>query len=131
VPLVVVASGQNLTNQKIALTKGAVIQVRINDPHNLLPPLAAAVAHDVEVLALASNKVYYHARIASTDAGGRTHQLTVPFDAAHTLIVRSQQFTLNDSNGNAVSASGHTDSVTAPSGKSAPQFNFTVTGKSN
>ena len=131
VPLAVLPAGQNLTGQKVVLTKGAVIQIRINDPHKLLPTLPTAVAHDVEVLALASNKSYYHARIASADGNGRTHQLTVPFDLAHTLIVRSQQFALSDSQGNAVASNGHSESVTASSGKNAPQFNFTVTAKNN
>lgn len=131
VPIVNLASGQSLSSQKVVMAKGAVIQIRINDPSKLLATTPGAIAHDVEVLALASNKAYYHARIASTDAAGRNHELTVPFEASQTLIVRSQQFALADARGAAMPASGHTEAVQASNGKGTPPIVFTVTGKSN
>jgi hypothetical protein len=131
ISLVALAAGQSLTAQKVVMTTGAILQIRINDPAKFLPPSPGAIANDVEVLALASNKVYYRARIVSTDAGGRNHELTLPFNAQHTLIVRSQQFTLTDSKGAAVPAAGHTEPVQAATGAPSQQFTFTVTGKSN
>ena len=71
------------------LSKGVVLKVRIDDPKKLLPTAVGAVSHDVEILALASNKAYYFARIASSDAAGRNYELTLPFDgcvyAPHSL----------------------------------------------
>jgi hypothetical protein len=129
VPLVTLSSGQKLTTQKVVMAKGAVIQIRINDPSKLLDA-NGAIAQDVEVLALASNKAYYHARVASKDANGRNHELTVPCDAVHTVIVRSQKFILVDSKGASAQANGHTQPVQAANGKATPPIIFTVTGKS-
>jgi len=131
ISLVTLATGQNLTGQKVVMTAGAILQVRINDPSQFLTPTAAAIAHDVDVLALASNKAYYYARIASTDPTGRTHQLTLPFGATHTLIVRSQQFTLSDEKGVAIPSTGHTESVQTAAGATSQTYNFTITGWNN
>jgi hypothetical protein len=129
-PVVALSTGSTVSGQKIVLTKGAVVQVQINDPTKLLSTSLAAVTHDVEVLALTSNKAYYYAHVTSTNAVGRTYELTVPFALQHTLIVRSQQFALQDSKGAAVSAAGFTAPVqVASSAVAAAQFAFTITGK--
>lgn len=130
VPAINLAAGQNLTGQTVVLTKGAIVQVRINDPSKLLPTQPGAIPQDVEVVALASNNAWYNARIASTDPGGRSQQLTLPFSATHTLIVRSKQFTLVDSTGAALPATGHTQPLQISAAAAAPQFTYTVSGKS-
>ena len=127
-PVINLAAGQNLTGQTVVMTKGAVVQIRINDPSKLLTAKSAPIPKDVEVLALASNNAYYNAQIASIDSGGQNRQLTLPFNATHTLIVRSKQFTLADSTGSAVPASGRAQLVQVSAGAAAPQSAFTVTG---
>ncbi len=131
VPVINLAAGQNLTGQTVVMTKGAVVQVRINDGSKLLATPPGAIAHDVEVLALGSNHFYYYAPTVSTDSGGRTQELTLPFNATHTFIVRSQQFSLTDSTGAAVPTGGHTQPLQVSSSAAAPQFTFNVTGKLN
>ena len=129
-PVVPLSTGSTVAGQKIVMTKGAVVQIQINDPNKLLAAAAAAVTHDVEVLALTSNKAYYYAHVASANAVGRVYELTVPFDLQHTLIVRSQQFALQSSNGTAVPTTGFTGPVqVASSAVAAAQFAFTITGK--
>ena len=129
-PVVALSTGSTVSGQKIVLAKGAVVQVRINDPTKLLSASSAVVTHDVEVLAFTSNKAYYYAHVASANAVGRTYEVTVPFALQHTLIVRSQQFALQDSKGAAVSAAGFTAPVqVASSAVAASQFAFTITGK--
>ena len=129
VPVVNLAAGQNLTGQSVVMTKGAVVQIRINDPSKLLTAPAGAIVHDVEVVALGANNLYFNARIASIDSGGRNEQVTLPFDLAHTLIVRGQQFALTDSTGAAVPATGHTQPLQISASAVAPSFTFTVAGK--
>ncbi len=128
-PVINLAAGQNLAGQTVVMTKGAVVQVRINDPSKVLTTLPGAFTHDVEVLALGANNLYYNARVISTDATGRTHELTLPFNASHTFIVRSQQFALADSNGAALPAAGHTQPLQISSSAVVPQFVYTVTGR--
>jgi hypothetical protein len=130
-PAITLTSGQKLTNHQVVMAKGAVVQIRVNDPSKLLTQKPGAIAHDVQVMAAASNNAYYHARIVSIDAGGRNHEVTLPFDAQHTLIVRSQQFTLTDAVGASVSASGEAQPFRITSGTSAPQYTFTVTSKAH
>jgi hypothetical protein len=112
------------------MNKGAVLQIRINDPSKLLAK-TSPIPQDVEVVAIGSNNAYYNARIALIDAKGQNRQVTLPFDAPHTLIVRSKQLALVDSNGAAVPASGRYQPLQVPSGASAPQFTYTVVGKAN
>jgi len=131
ITLVSLNAGQNLAGQKVVMASGAILQIRINDPSKFLAPAAAAVAHDVDVLALASNKAYYYARISSSDANGRTHVLTLPFGVPHTLIVRSGQFTLADAKGAPISATGHTEPVQTAVGATTQPYTFTVTGWTN
>lgn len=128
---VTVAAGKATTGQNVVLSKGAVLQVRINDPGQLLANATAVIAHDVEVLVRASNNGYYESRIVSTDSTGRNHEITVPFDLQQTLIVRSQGFTLKNSAGAAVPPSGFSQTVQVATGAVAPSFTFTVSGKSN
>jgi len=71
VPVVNLAAGQNLIGQTVVMTKGAVFQIRINDPSKALSTQLGPIPQDVEVIALGSNNAYYNARVASTDAGGR------------------------------------------------------------
>jgi hypothetical protein len=111
------------------MTKGAVVQIRINDPSKLLAAPPGAIAHDVEVVARGSNNAYYNARILSTDTGGRSEQVTLPFNLTHTLIVRSQQFALTDPTGAAVPATGHSQPLQISASAAAPSFTYTVSAK--
>jgi hypothetical protein len=131
VPTINLAAGQNLTGQTVVMTKGAVVQIRINDPSKLLTAAAGAIVHDVEVVALGSNNAYYNARITSTDTGGRNEQVTLPFNLTHTLIIRSQQFALTDSTGAPVPASGHSQPLQIAPTAVAPQFTYTVAGQAH
>ncbi len=130
VSTITLAAGQNLTGQTLVMTKGAVVQFTIVDPGKLLPTAKAssAIPRDVELIAHASNAAYYNARISSITATGQTRQLTLPFDQPHTLIVRSQQFSLLDSTGTALPATGRTQPFQVASGSATPQFTYTVSG---
>ena len=138
-PTVNLAAGQNLTGQTVVMTKGAVVQIQINDPSKLLSPHPGPIPQDVEVIAHASNNGYYNARIVSTSHSAlnasanaliRTLFLTLPFDLPHTLIVRSKRLALVDSSGVAVPAAGHIQPLQASSTAAAPGFTYTVVGSS-
>ena len=131
VPALSLAAGQSLTGQTVVMTKGAIVQIRINDSSKLLTLNPGAIPQDVEVIALASNNAYYNARVSSIDIGGRYQVLTLPFNAPHTLIVRSKQLALADSTGAAVPAAGHVQPLQISPAAAAPQFTYTVVGKSH
>jgi len=132
-PAINLAAGQNLTGQTVTMTKGAVVQFTIVDAGKLLPTedSNSAIPKDVEIIAHASNNAYYNARIVSVTAMGQTRQLTLPFDLPHTLIVRSRQFSLLDSAGTTIPATGRSQPLQVASGAAVPQSTFTVAGKSN
>ena len=124
--------GKALSGVRIVMAKGAILQVRIDDPGTILPATAAAsAALDVEVLVRSSNNLYYHSRIVSADATGRNHEITVPFGTSQSLIVRSRQFVLKDPAGAAIPVSGHVENLQIPNGAAAQAFRFTVSGKAH
>ncbi len=129
VPAINLAQGQSLTGQTVVMTKGAVVQIRINDPWQLLSAPGGTIVHDVEVVALGSNNAYFNARITSTDPGGRNEQVTLPFSLTHTLIVRSPKFALTDSTGAALPMAGRSQPLQIAPTAAVPSFTYTVASK--
>jgi hypothetical protein len=131
VPSINLAAGQNLTAQTVVMTKGAIIQIRLVDPSKMLSAIPGPIPRDIEIVAHASNNAYYNAQLTSTDVIGQYRQLTLPFDQVHTLVVRSQQFSLLDATGAVVPTTGHTQQLQVSSTAVAPQLTYTVAGKAH
>jgi hypothetical protein len=126
-PAFTVNAGQTTSGVKIVMPKGSVLRVHVDDPQQLLKPVAGPVDLDLEVHVVTSKGVHYSAPIQSSTAVGRDHVITIPFDSPVGLRVLSAHFTVNDQSGNAFAPTG--TSVSAPSGTTPAVIAFTVTGK--
>jgi len=131
VPVVNVAAAQNVTGQVVVMAKGAVIQVRLNDPGKILSANPGAMPRDVAIIVRGSNGGFYNARVSSIDSTGQYRQVTLPFDTPHTLTVRSDQLALLDAGGAAVPSSGHAQPVQVASSAAGAAFTFTVAGRAH
>ena len=126
-PAFAVSAGQTTSGVKIVMVKGSVLRVHVDDPQQLLKPVAGPVDLDFEVHVVTSKGVHYSAPIQSSTAVGRDHVITIPFDSPVSLRVLSAHFTVNDQSGKSFASSGATVSV--PTGATPAAIGFTVTGK--
>lgn len=126
-PTFTVSIGQTTSGVKIVMAKGSVLRVHVNDPQQLLKPVAGPVDLDFEVHVVTSKGVHYSAPIQSSTALGRDHVITIPFDSPVGLRVLSAHFTVNDQSGKSFASTGTT--VSTPSGTTPAAVTFTVTGK--
>ena len=72
-----------------------MLQVRLDDPGQKLAalPLSGFVP-DVLMGVFTAQRLFYPAGLASTDATGRNHQITVPFDTTLKFTIASKQLQL-------------------------------------
>ena len=131
---VTLAAGQKLTGVQLKVKKGSVLQVRLDDPGQKLAalpvsgPLSGFVP-DVLMGVFTAQRLFYPAGLASTDATGRNHQITVPFDTPLKFTIASKQLQLTDEAGAALGARGLTIPFVHPSAGAPPKgLTFHVTG---
>ena len=122
-----VSAGQTTSGVKIAMARGSVLRVHVDDPQQLLKPVVGPVDLDFEVHVVTSKGVHYSAPIQSSTAVGRDHVITIPFDSPVSLRVLSAHFTVNDQLGKSFAPAG--TSVSVPAGTSPAAIGVTVTGK--
>jgi hypothetical protein len=122
-----VSAGQTTSGVKIVMAKGSVLRVHIDDPQQLLKPVAGPVDLDFEVHVVTSNGFHHSASIQSSTAVGRDHVITIPFDSPVNLRVLSAHFAVNDQSGKSLASTGTT--VNTPSGTTLAAIGITVTGK--
>ena len=121
--------GQKPVNVTLAMQKGAVLQVRMDDPGNLIPRIGTLSGGDYLLLGATSRTSVFHTLPqTSVYATGRTYQILIPFNTPVQLLVASSQ-SLADSSGSPL-ASGVTTriSVIAPSSGNAPLVRLSVMG---
>jgi hypothetical protein len=106
---VTVAAGQTLANQSITLTKGALIQVRLDDPNKILTP-----KDDVMIGVYLPSGLFQPMRLAGSDPGGRTYDIAVPLSTGVRLGVHSSHLVISDDKGKGFSPTA------LPKGNSAP-----------
>jgi hypothetical protein len=112
---------------KIVMAKGAILQMHVDDPQQLLAPVTGPVDLNLQIHIVTAKGLHYSAPIQSITATSRDHVITIPFDTAVNLRVLSAHFAVNDQAGAALSAAGTT--VSTPSGMTPGLIVFTVTGK--
>jgi Carboxypeptidase regulatory-like domain len=93
---VTVAPGQPVTNQAISVTKGSILQVRIDDPNKVL---ATSGPGDVLVGVFLPSAVFEPLSLVASDASGRTYQTAIPFNTSVGLSVTSAHLVLADESG--------------------------------
>jgi hypothetical protein len=119
------AAGQVLAEKTIKLIPGSVVQVRINDPGQLLSTSAADLALGVR----GSRNIFYPAHMAVTDSGGASYQLTIPLDTLVSLEISSGHLKLGDAAGSALPGNSLRQKFQHKTGDANPQaFTFAVTG---
>ena len=126
-PTFTVTSGHATSGVAIALAKGAVIPIHVNDPQQLLKPVRSGRVDPACRIHLVTAKgVHYEAVIVSQGAGSRDHATTVPYGTQFSLQVMCPGMSVNDAAGAPVVAA----SAGAPVqiGASAATTVFTVTG---
>jgi hypothetical protein len=127
---VTVGAGQAVSNQAIGVTKGSVLQVRIDDPNKLL---ATSGPGDLLVGVFLPSALFEPLRLVASDASGRTYQTAIPFDTSVRLSVTSAHLALADAKGaklTPVTASSGGSTAGSP-GASAAMPVLSATGTAN
>jgi hypothetical protein len=131
-----VKAGEPVAGLKFKLQKGAILQVRLNDPGNVLAPAAStATVKAVPHVLLGVQTIRGLLRpvtLVSKDATGTTHAVTVPFDTALNFTVLGSNVSLADEKGAPVGQAGVQGGsnvpLKIPSGTSPAPLTFNVTG---
>jgi hypothetical protein len=133
-PSLTLSAGQDITGFKVALARGTVVTVRVNDAQKLLQTNEGKTPGSRLLIGVWTDKgLFYEARVAATDANGRDHQITVPNNRQLTLSADSAFFKLADATPGApkgpTSASGNVTSAFQHTAADPPKsFTINVTG---
>jgi hypothetical protein len=117
-PKVSVTAGKATANVKLVLPKGAVIDVRVNDPSTILGATALpnAVAPHVLLHTLTPRGLIEPLVSAGKNATGVDYQTTVPFSAPVRISVSGKQLQILDSTGQTLNPAGSSFLVQQASG---------------
>ena len=121
------SAGQTISDVKIVMAKGPVLQVHINDPMSLLTPVAGPVDQNLQIHVVTSKGIHYSAPIQSSTTVGRDLALTIPFATPVTLRVVGAHVTVNDQSGKTFSTPG--TAINVPAGTAPAVIQLNVTGK--
>jgi hypothetical protein len=107
-PKVSVTAGQATANTKLVLAKGAVIDVRVNDPLQVLGAAALPNATGALVLleAMTPRGPLEPLVISAKDTLGTDYQTTIPFNTQTAIAVTGNQVKLTDSAGIVINLGG-------------------------
>ena len=82
------------------------MKVRVADPDHALPQVAAkgpaALEPDLQVILKGPDNLYRHARLVSSDSGGRNYQMAIPLKTAVSLRIAGHSVSVLDQNGKQV-----------------------------
>jgi hypothetical protein len=118
--------------QTLVLVKGVYLNVRINDPSGLLPPVLDGpwTPRKLLVGVVYGSGAYQAARNTSVDPAGRNYQLIIPSGQSFSLRLYSTDVVLSDARGAAIGTpSGGVPFQATPGQDQA--FTFTVTGRAS
>ncbi len=105
-PRVTLTAGQTRQNANIPLQRGRRVQVRVDDPNNILGHVQGKVAQDVTLRVTGPSGLTYHVPIVKLEAGRRFHEIVIPYSAEHQLAIASDTYKLTDNNGKDISNAG-------------------------
>jgi hypothetical protein len=129
-PSVMLSTAQRTISTALVLKRGAAVSIRVNDPTGLLAQHEGKTPGAHLLLGVRSDALIFHpASISTRDSGGRTYEVTVPFDAKINLTLASSFFRLTDKTGVALAATGAGNvPLTVPSGQAPPTLYMAVSG---
>jgi hypothetical protein len=119
---VAVNAGQPVVGLQFPLKRGAILQVRLNDPGQLLlaaSPVTKTVPH-VLLGVQTPRGLLLPVTLVARDATGTTHAVTIPFDTAVNFTIFGDHVSLTDQTGAPAGLGGSTVAVTLPSVSNAP-----------
>ena len=126
IPSVQLDAGKAVTGFHLKVTKGDVLQVRVNDQSHVLETSAApgkSAAH-VLVSVITERHIFQPLSLTSKDSSGRNHEGTIPFDKDVSLQLQGKGVQITDAAGASIDPNGTTFTVRHPSGNS-PQLPLT------
>lgn len=128
-PLPVTVSANETSSRTVVLTKGAFLNVRVNDPVGVLARVVDGIWTPRKLLVgvVYANGAYQGVPNTNVDATGRDYQLIVPAGTPLALRLFSDDVAIADENGAAVDVSGAQMPFEATMSKNRA-FTFTVSG---
>lgn len=125
-----ISSGQPEATITMVLAKGAAVPIRIEDPGQLVSQnLGKTTGADLLVGVPNDAMAFRSARVVSTDANGRNHEIVVPFNSPVKLVIYSSFFRLADEAGATLAGPGAQIPVLAQSGRAPVPITLRVTGR--
>lgn len=113
----------------VALTKGALVTVRVNDAAQLLAANEGVTRGAQLLIGVRGDSLcFYAATTASKDSGGRNYQILIPFDRSLNISVASALFQLQDQSGRPLLPFGNLLPITVPSGQTPGILVLNVSG---
>ena len=124
------AAGQTSTGNALKIDKGSVLQVRIDDPGNLLGKKTKDGRNPHLLVGIwASNGSFYPLHVGSKDTAGSNFQVTIPRDTPLKLQVASKDLKMANANGVAIAATGDQQPFQHNTNDPNPKsFKYTITG---
>jgi len=99
---VIVPPGSTVAVRTLSLRRGAVVQVRVDDPQALLPAVDTSGARRAVIGVMTTARAFRGAKLQSIDAGGRNLVITVPFDRPLQLWVNPVKVSIRAPDGSTV-----------------------------
>lgn len=132
-PTLTLTDGQKVTAFKVALARGTVVTVRVNDAQKLLDTNEGKTPGAHLLIGVWTDKGLFHeAMVAASDANGRDHKISVPDNTPLTFSAHSAFFRLLDATPGApqgAAAGGNLASSFQHAPADAPKtFTINVTG---
>jgi hypothetical protein len=125
-PTFTVVAGKTVSGVKITMAKGAVLQIHVNDPQQLLAPTKGGFAPDLVFHVVTAKGHHYQAPIVASTKTSRDHTITIPFATTLTLQAISASLAVNDDTGKPAAAVGK--AVSVPVTSATTVVTYTVTG---
>jgi hypothetical protein len=117
-----------VSQQTISLTRGVFLKVRINDPMGLLPQsVDGAFGAGLSIGAIFGNGAWLNTQNINVDTSGRDYQMPIPAGMPLNLWLHSSRFSLVDSGGSTIAASGFAVQIQAVANVDQT-FTFAVSG---
>jgi hypothetical protein len=119
-------TGKTVSGFHLKVSKGDVLQVRLNDQLQALESSAAPgkSAPHVVVAVITERHIFQPLSMTSKDATGRNHEGTIPFDKDVSLHVAGKGVEIRDAAGASIDSNGTTVTIRHSSGN-APQLPLT------
>jgi hypothetical protein len=130
---ITLAAGQQLTGVTFSAPNGALLQIRVNDPGQVLPQALPAngpstLEPQLQIVVKGPDLRAHHAQFVSKDSGGRSYQMVVPLNTALGLTITSSVASALDSSGSLVQAQ---IGLQATAAAALSPMTFTLQGKGN